>query len=186
MTKTRLQVLLCGGDRRSIGKANAVVAAVLADQVLFSDVIDGLFSSDRLVRMRCADVAEKASRVHPDCLKTFETKLLSLARTSPEQEVRWHLAQMLPRLALNKSQRRSAIGILRRHLKDESRIVQVSALQGLAEFADKDAELQEEFRELCNELLTSESAAVRARARKLVARAKSRKLATKVKRRRSS
>ncbi len=46
-----------GGDRRSIGKANEVVAEVLADPTLFEVVFSGLFSDDPLVRMRVADAS---------------------------------------------------------------------------------------------------------------------------------
>jgi hypothetical protein len=61
---------LRGGDRRSIGKSNIVVGRIVRDPARFAGIIDGLTDDDPLVRMRCADVAEKVSLLHPDWLLT--------------------------------------------------------------------------------------------------------------------
>ena len=53
---------LSGGDLRSIGASDEVVAQVLQQPALFTQLIDGLlYSTDPVVRMRCADAMEKIS-----------------------------------------------------------------------------------------------------------------------------
>ena len=42
---------LSGSDRRSIGRANAVVTEVLADPSLFGVVFDGMLDDDPVLRM---------------------------------------------------------------------------------------------------------------------------------------
>ncbi len=59
---------LRGGDRRSIGKSNEVVATVLKEPGLFDALFSGLFADDPLIRMRSADAAEKVTAVHPEYL----------------------------------------------------------------------------------------------------------------------
>ena len=50
---------LKGGDRRSIGRANEVVADVLRDPTLFDALFNGMLNDDPIVRMRSADAVEK-------------------------------------------------------------------------------------------------------------------------------
>jgi hypothetical protein len=159
---------LTGGDRRSIGKANAVVRKVLRKPERLAEIIDGLCDDDPLVRMRCADVAEKVSLKHPQWLRPYKRRLLALASLAVEQELRWHLAQMLPRLALDRAERRAVEATMRSYLKDKSRIVQAFALQALADLAIDDAALRRRVRPLIEKLAQTGSPAVRARARKLM------------------
>jgi len=93
---------LKGGDRRSIGQSNDVTALVLRRPALFPQLIAGLRHSDPLIRMRAADAAEKVTLQRPDLLQPFKAKLMQLLDEATEQELRWHLAQMLPRLRLSK------------------------------------------------------------------------------------
>jgi hypothetical protein len=51
------------GDRRSIGRADEVVAEVLADSSLFEIILDGMFSDDPIVRLRSTDAIEEISEV---------------------------------------------------------------------------------------------------------------------------
>jgi hypothetical protein len=95
---------LTGGDRRSIGKANLVVREVIADPQRVTEIIHGMSNDDRLVRMRCGDVAEKLSRRSPEWIGPHANTLLVLASNATEKEMRWHLAQILPRLKLDPGQ----------------------------------------------------------------------------------
>ena len=49
---------LSGGDRRSIGRVDEVVADVLRDPSLFERVFDGMLSDDPIIRMRAADAGQ--------------------------------------------------------------------------------------------------------------------------------
>ena len=87
-----------------------------------------------------------------------------------QREVRWHVAQLLPRLALTPPQRAQAISILRRFLDDDSRIVRTFAMQALADLAEHDEQMRRWLLPLLAELTRTGTPAMRSRGRKLVAR----------------
>ena len=159
---------LTGDDRRSIGAANEIVDDILADLVLFDAVFEGLLNEDPVVRMRAADVAEKVSAVHPECLDPFKAMLLGPVAAIEQQEVRWHVAQMLPRLQLSAEERVVAVDILMGYLKDASKIVKAFAMQALAEFTLADEQLRPQVVPLLQELTKTGSPAMRSRGRKLL------------------
>lgn len=161
---------LRGGDRRSIGRANAVVRAVLRDESLVPVLVQGLTHSEGLVRMRAADALEKVSAARPDWVRPHRRGLLTLARSATEQEVRWHLVQILPRLSLTTRESTALARIADDYLDDASAIVRVSALQALCDLGDATPAVRVLARRRVRQALTSPSAAVRARARHLVAR----------------
>jgi hypothetical protein len=82
--------------------------------------------------------------------------------------VRWHIAQMLPRLHLTRQGRARVAGVLRRYLDDDSRIVQACAVEGLAQLAHAGPELHAEVLRLIRSLAQTGSPAVRARARRML------------------
>jgi hypothetical protein len=159
---------LSGGDRRSIGQANKVAALVLRRHTLFPELMQGLWSSDPLIRMRAADAAEKVTLRRPDLLKPFKAKLLRLLDEATQQELRWHLAQMVPRLALSTKDRVRATTALKCHLEDKSSIVKTSAMQALADLAGADDELIPKIKQLLTTLTESGTPAMKARGRKLL------------------
>lgn len=160
--------LLAGGDRRSIGRADQVAAIVSKDRTLFPELIAGLWSEDPIVRMRAADAAEKVSREHPALLKPHKAELLGLMAEAEQQELRWHLAAMVPRLALTTNERQRAADSLRDYLDDRSFIVKTFALQGLADLAQNDEAMRVPVIELLREAERSGTAAMKARSRKLL------------------
>ncbi len=102
---------LQGGDRRSIGKVDEVVDQVLRSGFLFEELIDGMLVDDPLIRMRSADAVEKITRLKPEWLKPYKKILIQLANISSQQEVRWHMAQILPRLSLDPGEKISVVDI---------------------------------------------------------------------------
>ena len=75
-TKKMTDILekLQGGDLRSIGQANEVAQAVQENPTLFEVVFRGLYDRDPVVRMRSADVIEKATKIQPEFLISQEAK----------------------------------------------------------------------------------------------------------------
>ncbi len=128
--------------------------------------------ADPVVRMRAADAAEKVSRERPDLLQPFRVELMGLLAVEMQQEVRWHLALMIPRLALSREERRRACEGLKYYLDDHLEkprsIVRTHAMQGLADLAKQDAELRPEIVELLRVKTRSGTAAMKARGRKLL------------------
>jgi hypothetical protein len=168
MKKKSILKMLQGGDRRSIGRANRVATIVKEDAGLFSELLGGLWSEDALVRMRAADATEKVTRKRPELLAAYKKELLGLLAETERQEMRWHLAAIVPRLKLNARERDRAMAALKEYLKDRSSIVKTFALQGMADFAEQDAALRAGVVELLREATRSGTAAMKARGRKLL------------------
>jgi hypothetical protein len=154
---------LAGGDRRSISKANQVVLRVFASPERFADTVGGLSHAGPLIRMRCADAAEKVSKVRLGWLQPHKRSILALAARVTEKELRWHMAQMLPRLALTPKARRAALAMMFEDLTDEGRIVRTFAVQALADFAASDAALRLNLLPILEDLCKVSGPAVRSR-----------------------
>ena len=159
---------LSGGDRRSIGRSNEVVAEVLAHPAQFRHVFAGLTSDDPVLRMRAADAAEKITLRRPELLQPYKMELLAIAGSSEQQEVRWHTALMIPRLTLTAKDRAVAVDILFDYSRDRSSIVKTFAMQGLSSLAGSDSSLRERILRLLEELTQIGTPAMRARGRKLL------------------
>ncbi|HMS85666.1 MAG TPA: hypothetical protein PKD12_18645 [Nitrospira sp.] len=158
-----------GGDRRSMGRVNQVVAHVRGTPTRFSTLIDCMNHEDEFVRMRAADAAEKLTVANSQWLQPFRRQLIGLAAQAEQKELRWHLAQMLPRLDLSGQDRQMAVTILRRYLGDHRCIVRTCAMQGLADFAQQDTRLTKSIRPILSRLIRTESASIKSRGCKLLA-----------------
>lgn len=161
-------LLLKGGDRRSVGQSDQVVRKVMREQKLFARLVEGMFAADALVRMRSADAAEKVTALHPEWLKPYRRILLWEIASSDQQEVRWHAAQMIPRLALSVVDRARAMQVLKEYLRDRSSIVRTFAMQALADLARQYPVLHEEVLDLIHQQLKKGTPAMVSRGRKLV------------------
>src|SRR5271168_4855142 len=155
MAKKSVLHLLRGDDRRTIGRADKVAAIVSKDPRLFPELIAGLWSEDPLVRMRAADAAEKATRDNRELLRPYKKELLGLLAEADQQELRWHLAAMVPRLSLKPAERRRAAELLSRYLEDRSSIVRTFALQGLADLAQQEPSMRATVTDLLRESVRS-------------------------------
>jgi len=159
---------LSGGDRRSIGKAAQVVENIGKTPQLLADVIRGFTHEDPVIRMRCADVAEKVSAAHPEWLQPHKGAVLSFARRAKDKEIRWHMAQILPRLKLSSADRRTAIALMFDYLEDESQIVKTFSMQALFDMSESDAELRARVVPILQNAVANGSPAARSRAKKLL------------------
>jgi HEAT repeat protein len=160
--------MLTGGDRRSIGRANAVVALVREHPSLLGALVEGLEDGDALIRMRTADALEKVSIEHPEWLAPYKKRLLRIAAVASQQEVRWHMAQLLPRLALTPTERRKAVRLLMKYGGDASSIVRTLTLQALVELSPGDEKLRRHVVDLLRSALRTGTPAMKSRARKLL------------------
>jgi hypothetical protein len=170
MPRKNILRTLEAGDRRSIGRSDQIVAIVSKDSGLFPQLIAGLWSDNKVVRMRAADAIEKVTRTSPNLLQPYKKELLGLMVEASQQELRWHIAAMVPRLLLNKKERQLAKSMLYRYLEDHSSIVRTFALQGLADLAQDDPELLPRVVETLREATRTGTPAMKARSRKLLSR----------------
>jgi hypothetical protein len=168
MKKKSILKMLEGGDRRSIGRADEVATMVQKNPRLFGELLRGLWSENALVRMRAADAAEKVTRKRPELLAAYKKELLGLLRETEQQEMRWHLAAMAPRLKLNVRERDIAMAALQMYLEDRSSIVKTFSLQAMADLAEQDAGLPASVVELLRKATRRGTAAMKARGRKLL------------------
>lgn len=159
---------LAGRDRRSIGRVNEVVEDVLCDPSLFEVVFNGMLGDDPIVRMRCADAVEKITSGHPEYLQPFKARLIHQVAQSEQQEVRWHVAQMIPRLDLSAEELEAVVVVLLDYLNDRSKIVKTFSMQALADLAERNTHLREPVICLLEELTETGSPAMRSRGRKLL------------------
>jgi hypothetical protein len=168
MLRKNILPLLEGGDRRTIGRSDQVAALVSDHPELFPKLIAGLWSAQPLVRMRAADAAEKVTRKHRELLQPYKKELLGLMTEAQEQELRWHIAVMVPRLPLNARERQVAMSSLNNYLEDRSSIVKTFALQGLADLAQQEPGIRPKVVEILREATRNGTPAMKARSRKLL------------------
>lgn len=159
---------LHGGDRRSIGEADAVAATVLTHPERFNELFACLSHTDDIVRMRAADALEKVSRDHPEWFARQRDALLGWRVGDSSAEVRWHLVLICARLKLSRDE---AAALMRRLDKlvreDDSRIVKVMSLEACAILRAAHPELEEAFTKLRQWAEWSPWPALQARARQL-------------------
>ena len=160
---------LWGGDRRSIGRSNEVISRALRNPSLFPILFSGLYSDNEILRMRVADAMEKVTTQRPDLLSPFRAAMLRDVARIAQQEVRWHLAQMLSRLRLTPHEGRTAVQSLRTFLQDRSSIVKTSSMQALADIARRDTGLRGEVIRQIQGLTRTGTPAMRAPGKKLLA-----------------
>jgi len=168
MSRKSIIALLGGGDRRSIGRSEHVAVLVSKKRELFPKLLECLWSTDPLLRMRAADAAEKVTRKNPEWLSPHRKELLGLLAEAKQQEVRWHLAVMVPRLPLSTRERQLAVSILNSYMVDPSSMVKTFALQGLADLAEDDPSIRPTVIESQREATRNGTPAMKARSRKLL------------------
>jgi len=160
--------LLKEGDRRTTGRVADAVRAAIGNANLIDELVELMSHSDPAVRMRAADALEKATVQHAELLMRHKDYLLDLIEEASQNEVRWHLAQMLTRLELEAEEIEGLAHIFTKWFaRADSRIVRTSALQGMADLAHKDASLIEPALKMIERALTNSVPALKARARKL-------------------
>jgi len=164
-----LREQLSGGDGRSIGAADEVADAIRRDARQFADVIALMVDANEVVRGRAADAVEKASRARPRLLAPFKDALLGFLAGSVDDQVRWHVLQMVPRLSLSLDERRTAYAAAERSMASASRIVAVEALSAMFALAGNDAVMREHAAAVARQCGAAPGgAALRARARGLL------------------
>ncbi len=161
---------LRGGDLRSIGRANEVVGDIEKNVSLFETVFKGLYDSDPIVRMRSADVIEKVTQKKPELLSNHTSEVISILATVEQQEVCWHIAQMIPRLKYTPEEEKEIVDGLNMYLSHKSKIVRVSALEALTDLAEKNQTIVKEVIEIIKVQKATGSPALQSRGRKLLQR----------------
>lgn len=159
--------MLAEGDLRSVGRVAEVISMVSDKPALFAKVIRAMVHPDPGVRMRASDAVEKITRTKPDYLQSHKVFLLRQVSDCDQQEVRWHLAQIVPRLDLTPAERSNVAENFFAFLEDPSKIVQANTLQALVDLAWEDDDLFPRVKAAVETLAVEGSPAVSNRAGKL-------------------
>jgi len=165
---TTIEAMLSEADLRTTGRVDDVVELVLADPDLFADIFKAILVDNEGVRMRASEVAEKISRIHPEWLVSYKDLVINRISRIDQQEVRWHMAQIMPRLKLRKGERKKVFDILIRYLNTDSRTLKTCALQALVDIAVQERVYLPRVLELLKIYERTGSPAIRARSKKLL------------------
>jgi hypothetical protein len=137
---------LSGGTRTSIGNADTVIQALLKNPSGLSEVYDLFLDLDPVVAMRSSYIAMRVAEQNPDSVKPFTKDLLKNLDSYTQQEVRWHIPQLLVHLDLTKAQKRRAYEVVMDWAEtDKSKIVGYYGFQAAADFAETDEVLLQDF-----------------------------------------
>lgn len=138
MTKQSFSNLLLGNDLRTV-RQNATVVRTVKDQDSFDDLFVLVFHHQRPVVIRAVDAVEKVTIDHPEYLQPHKAQLMSVLKSADHKELKWHIAQLMPRLRLSEDELREVRNIFAYWAlnKYESKIVRVNALQGLFDLSLK-------------------------------------------------
>ncbi len=122
---------LSGGDLRSEGRAAEVAARITARPKLLPALCEGLAAEDKLIRARTCMCLEIVSRTHPELLESTVERLLDTAEAETVPQARWHLAEILANVRLDRKQAERIVPTLLEYLGDRSKIVAYCAVQAL-------------------------------------------------------
>ena len=164
-----IREVLSGGDLRSVGHVDAVVAYIGNDPDRFSELMTGLTDDRPVVRMRSADAMEKVTRRHPKLLRAHRASLFEQLQIVTQQEVRWHLAQLMPRLMWTEDEAADIVHVLTDWFDTEtSNIVIVNSLQAIFDLSAMHPRFRDELKVLLESRLETGSPAVKSRSKKLL------------------
>jgi len=168
MSKT-LSEQLRGGDLRSIGNSNLIIKQI-NDQASFNKLIQCLLQTDRIVVMRAADAVEKITSRKPDYLTPHKQLLIALMLKATNKELKWHLAQLITRLPLNKKEISRIWKILSEWTLDkkESKIVRANSLTALHYFTQQDNTMNDKFSAIIRGIEKENIPSLKARTRNLL------------------
>lgn len=138
--------LLLGHDLRKLKNVQNVLNAVY-DQKSFDELFGLIFHHERPLVMRAADAVEKITAKNKDYLKPHKPQLMAILGSADHKELKWHIAQLLPRLPLTDAELEDVWHKLTYWAlnKNESKIVRVNALQGLFDLSQQYPHLHEDL-----------------------------------------
>ena len=137
---------LSGGTRTSVGDADQVIQKLLKAPSGLADVYKLFLDEDPVVAMRSSYVAMRVAEQKPDSVKPFTKDLSKNLELYTQQEVRWHIPQILVHAELTKAQRHRAYEVIMDWAEtDKSKIVGYYGFQAAADFAEVDEVLLQDF-----------------------------------------
>lgn len=156
------------GDLRSDGQANEVAAMVLAQPIVFPDLLAALSDENEVVRGHAADALEKVSRHMPELLIPHLDRIIRIARTDAVSMVRFHLAMIFGNLAHDPGLADLLIPTLLDMLGDESVFVKSWCISSLTIWGRRQVQWKQPILDGLSPLSHDASIAVRHRTEKAI------------------
>jgi hypothetical protein len=168
MTRQNFTELLIGKDLRSV-RQNGIVVQSVKDQQSFDELFALTFQHERLLVMRAVDAVEKITRHHPEFLKPHKQQLLTILKSADHKELKWHIAQLVTRIALTQQELSDVVHILSYWAlnKNENKIVRVNTLEGLFDLANQHPSLRADFEQIVKVMEHEMIPSIQARIRRL-------------------
>jgi hypothetical protein len=137
---------LSGGTRTSVGEADKVISQLLKNATKLNEIYGLFLDEDPVVAMRASYVAMKVAEQSPQSVNPFTKDVLKNLDLYVQQEVRWHIPQLLVHMELSNAQRRRAYEVVMSWAEtDKSKIVGYYGFQAAADFAELDEQLLQDF-----------------------------------------
>lgn len=159
---------LASGTTRDLGPTNEIVREALHNPKLIQQLVSALDDERMVVPHRASNALKKIQRSKPALVAPFAKQLLRHAFKTEHMHTRWNLTIVVGELPLRGRDKTLAIDLRFEALLSRSALQRVFALQALANYAHDDAALRKCVQPILQQALTDSSAAIRARARKLM------------------
>ncbi len=159
---------LSGGTRISVGQAPAAIEQVARSPEILNEIYDLFLDDEPVVAMRSSYVAMNVAEADPESTWGHKKKVLRDLPRYVQQEVRWHIPQLLIHMNLTHTERRKAYGtVMEWSETDKSKIVAYYGLEAAAQFAEVDETLKSDFVPRLRKLNQRGAASVSNRCRKI-------------------
>ncbi len=112
------------------------------------------------------------SQKTPDLLAPFKERRIEEVASIDQQEVQWHLAQMIAYLDYTRNEEARVVKVLRGLLSNKSRIIIVSSLDTLTELATRNSSLRESVIGDIENAMKNGAPSVKSRGKRLLGRLK--------------
>ena len=159
---------LAEGSRRGLGCAAVVASDAVHDAGLLRELVEALGDERAVVVARAANALKKVQKASARALDGFAGELIQGAASCAVLEARWNLLLVAARLRLTARQRAAVADVLLEAMASASAFERVHAMQALVDVSAGDARLRSRVHEVVERAREDVSAAVRARARKLM------------------
>ncbi len=162
---------LSGGTRTSVGQAPTIIKQALCSHETLNEIYDLFLDDDPVVAMRSSYVAMKVAEADPESTWGYKKKVLHDLPRYIQQEVRWHIPQLLIHMNLTRTERRKAYSaVMEWSETDKSKIVAYYGLEAAAQFVEDDDTLESDFVPRLRKLNQRGAASVSSRCRKIAKR----------------
>jgi len=153
---------------RTVGGVDKVVKLARTDRMVVHQLVESFSPTDEGLNMRIADALEKISAENHRALESYVPELVKILHDYHQKEVRWHMAQILPRLALTESELTAVRRIWKYDFHmSHSKILKVFSLQALVDTCPHERKKHADVVQLLREAMKSGIPSLEARARKL-------------------